>query len=438
MKRFVTEKLIIWKNQKQRKPLILRGARQVGKSWIIAKFGEEHFDGRIFTVNFEKHPEWHRIFDLNLDVRRIISELEIVLNTSIVSGKDLLFFDEIQSCPKAISSLRYFYEDLPEQHLIAAGSLLEFAFRDISIPVGRVQFLNMYPMNFPEFLLAKGQNKLAEIVVSSPVTLSETIHKTLLEEVRNYFIVGGMPECVKSFSETGRLRDSFEIQYDLTNTFREDFSKYAPYADKRCLNSVLTSVAKHVGRQIKYTHLSDQFSIPTIKKAFDLLQKAQIINKVLSASPAGVPLEATASDKKFKAILLDIGIMQQLCGMSVNSEFISSDILGIYQGAMAEQFVGQELISARNESIYYWAREAKSSTAEVDFLISRQSKIYPIEIKSGASGRLKSLHILLNTYLNCPNGYVLSDAPYGEIKEQKLIFLPVYYAYQLGLESNSI
>jgi predicted AAA+ superfamily ATPase len=437
MKRFITDNLISWKTRKDRKPLIIRGARQVGKSYIINDLGKEHFNGRIHTVNFEKHQEWHGIFDLNLDVKRILSELEIILNSRIETGKDLLFFDEIQSCPRAILSLRYFYEDLPEQHIIAAGSLLEFAFQDISIPVGRVQFLNMYPMNFPEYLFARGKEKLAEIIMSVPEALPETIHNTLLGEIRNYFIIGGMPESVKRFIETDRLRDSLEIQKDLTNTFREDFSKYAPLADKRCLNSVLSSVAKHVGSQIKYTHLSDQFSVPTIKKAFDLLHKARIITKVLSASPAGLPLEASASDKKFKAILLDIGIMQQLCGMTVDSEFFSSDILDIYRGSMAEQFIGQELISAGNDPIYYWAREAKSSTAEVDYLFSKKNKIYPVEIKSGASGRLRSMHLLLNTYPNCPIGFVFSDAPYGEIKEQRLSFLPVYYSYQVGLELKS-
>jgi hypothetical protein len=192
-------------------------------------------------------------------------------------------------------------------------------------------------------------------------------------------------------------------------------------------------VAKNVGRQIKYTHLTEQFSVPTIRKAFELLQKARIISKVPSASPAGLPLEATASEKKFKAILLDIGIMQRLSGVTVDTDFFTADILGIYKGAMAEQFVGQELISAGNDPVYYWARDAKSSTAEVDYMFSKKNKVCPVEIKSGASGRLRSLHLLLDTFKNCPAGYVFSEAPFGEIKDQKLIFLPVYYAYRSGL-----
>jgi predicted AAA+ superfamily ATPase len=195
---------------------------------------------------------------------------------------------------------------------------------------------------------------------------------------------------------------------------------------------VLYAAAKLVSKQIKYTRLTDQYSVPTIKKAFHLLQQAQIIHKISAVSPAGLPLEASASEKKFKAILLDIGLMQQICGLPIDSDYFTSDILAVYQGAMAEQFVGQQLIAARNENIFYWSREAKSSTAEVDFIFSKDGNIYPVEVKSGLSGKLRSLHLLLNEYPNLKSGYVFSDAPYGEITDQKLIFLPVYYAYHAG------
>jgi hypothetical protein len=434
MKRFITDKLIAWKNEKKRKPLIIRGARQVGKSFTVSDFGKTHFDNRIVTINFEKHPDWHGIFDLNLDVKRIISELEIVTNSSIEPGRSLLFLDEIQSCPKALSSLRYFYEELPGLHVIAAGSLLDFELRNIQMPVGRIRFLDMYPMNFAEFLIACGKEKLAEIVIAAPKLLSDTIHRTLLAEVRNYFLAGGMPESIAAFSESGRFGSSLDIQLDLVNTFREDFSKYAPMADKRCLNSVLSSLAKNVGQQIKYTHLSESFSVPTIRKAFELLRNARIVSKISSASPAGLPLGSSASEKKFKAVMLDIGIMQQLCGLTTNNDFFTSDLLDIYKGSLAEQFVGQELISAGNDPLYYWSRDAKSSTAEVDYLFARNETICPVEVKSGSAGKLRSLHLLLNTYRNCPSGYIFSEAPYGEIKDQKLIFLPLYYAYRTGLE----
>ncbi|MEI6049612.1 MAG: AAA family ATPase [Bacteroidota bacterium] len=433
MKRFITEKLVEWKNQANRKPLILRGARQVGKTWIVNDFGKNYFNGRVHVVNFEKRPDWHAIFELNFDVKRIVSELEVVLNTKIVAGEDLLFFDEVQSCPRAIMTLRYFYEDLPDQHIISAGSLLEFAFRDIPIPVGRIRFLNMFPLSFPEFLLATGKPGFAEIVMTRPEKLSDTIHQSLLNELRQYFFIGGMPECVEIFFSTGRLLDAFEIQINLADTFRQDFSKYAPYADKHSLNIVFSSVAKSIGRQIKYSHLSPDFSIPTIKKAFELLRQAQVIRKIPAASPAGVPLEASASEKKFKSLMLDIGIMQQLCGLPVDAEIHQSDLLAIHKGALAEQFVGQELVaSSGNDALYYWSREEKSSTAEVDYLISSKGRIYPVEIKSGSAGRLRSLHLLLKTFPECPYGIVLSTAPYAKLPDQKLVFLPIYYAYQSG------
>jgi predicted AAA+ superfamily ATPase len=293
----------------------------------------------------------------------------------------------------------------------------------------------MYPLSFHEFLLATGKPGLAEIIKAPPEKLSDTIHQSLLNELRNYFFVGGMPECVENFSSTGRMRNAFEIQHNLADTFRQDFSKYAPFADKRCLNIVFSSVAKSIGRQIKYSHLSPDFSITTIKKAFELLRQAQVIRKIPAASPAGVPLEASASEKKFKALMLDIGIMQQLCGLPVDAEMHQADLLTIHKGAMAEQFVGQEFVAvSENDALNYWSREEKSSTAEVDYLLSGKGRIYPVEIKSGSAGRLRSLHLLLNTYPECPYGIVLSTAPYAKLHDQKLVFLPIYYANQAGID----
>ena len=432
MKRFITDKLVEWKYRVNRKPLILRGARQIGKTWIIKDFGENYFNGKIHIINFEKRPDWHSVFELNFDVHRIIAELELLLNTSIIQGEDLLFFDEIQSCHSAIKALRYFYEEMPQQHIISAGSLLEFAFQDISIPVGRVEFLNMYPMSFPEFLLATGKSKLAEIVLTSPQKLSDTIHRTLISEVKRYFFVGGMPECVLRYSETQRFTDVFEIQLNLADTFRQDFSKYAPFADKRCLNIVFASTAKSIGKQIKYTHLSSDFSIPTIKKAYELLSQARVIRKIPATSPAGLPLEASASEKKFKTLMLDIGLMQQLCGLPVDTEYRKDNLLDIYNGAMAEQFAGQEFIAAGKDTLYYWSRDEKSSSAEVDYLLSSNGSIIPVEVKSGVSGRLKSMHLLLEKFTNCPYGLVLSGSSYARLQEQKLVFIPLYYAFQIG------
>ena len=429
MNRLVTDKLIAWKNQVRRKPLIIRGARQVGKTWSVVDFGRRHFEGAVHVVDLEKHPEWHRIFAGDLVARSMLSELEIFLNARIVPGKDLLFIDEIQSCPRALTALRYLYEESPELHVIAAGSLLEFAVRDISFPVGRVQFLEMHPMSFAEFLMATGKDRAADIVLSPPDRQPDSVHAMLLEEVRRYMFVGGMPECVATYAETGRMRDAFEVQAELVNAYREDFAKYAPHSDKRCLNAVLSATARNVGRQIKYTRLAEGFSNPTIKKAFDLLCMARVIRKVRAASPSGLPLGATASERKFKALMVDIGLMQYLCGLPVEVEYARTDLLAIHQGAMAEQFVGQELVAAGQPELHYWAREARNSSAEVDFLAVVRGEIHPVEVKAGPAGRLRSLHLLLETCPNCPSGYVFSTASQAELSEQQLIFLPLYGAF---------
>ena len=434
MIRNITDKLIKWMNQENRKPLIIRGARQVGKSYSIMEFGENHFQGKVHLLDFEKRPDWAQLFNQNLDIARIISELEVLFGSSINPGQDLIFLDEIQACPRAIMALRYFYEEFPNLHVIAAGSLLEFAVKDISFPVGRVQMLNMYPMTFSEFMSACGNKKASDILAAPVLKQPDLIHELLIGELRKYFFIGGMPECVLIYSNTGSLQKVFDLQTNLVNTFRLDFPKYAPYSDKQCMNNVAISVAKSVGQKIKYSRLVEDFSIPTVKKAFDLLCQARFFSRVSSASPAGIPLSATASQRRFKALMVDIGIMQNLSGIAAHTEYTKTDLLSIYRGALAEQFVGQELIAALNNEVYYWTRDAKSSTAEVDFLVEKQNKILPIEVKSGAAGRLKSMHLLLKTYPNCQQGYVLSAANFAELPEQKLTFLPLYYASSLVSE----
>ncbi|TVR44762.1 MAG: DUF4143 domain-containing protein [Bacteroidia bacterium] len=432
MKRLFTQRLKGWKDSKYRKPLIVRGARQVGKSWVIREFGETCYEGKVHIIDFERKPEWFKVFDPDLDPVRIMNELEMLLNEKITPGKDLLFFDEVQAAPRAIMSLRYFYEEMPELHLIAAGSLLEFALKDISFPVGRVQIMSLGPMNFYEFLLARKKKKLAEIIISPPEELPETVHTLLIEHLRHYMYVGGMPECVGVWCETQRMTHVFEVQDSLVETYRQDFSKYAPYSDKRSLNHAMTMVAKNVGRQIKYTRLSDEFSGPTNKKAYELLLMARIFHKVRSASPASLPLAATASESRFKSLLVDLGLMRSLNDIPANIEYVKNDLLAMYNGALAEQFAGQEFYSAGNDQLFYWTRESKSSSAEVDYLLAKNNKIFPVEVKGGASGKLKSLHLLMKQCPDIEQAYVLSTAPYAEIPEKKLCMLPVYYAYQLA------
>jgi predicted AAA+ superfamily ATPase len=302
---------------------------------------------------------------------------------------------------------------------------------DISFPVGRIQFLDMTPLAFPEYLLAIGREEAADIVLSEPKAVSDSIHRLLLDELRKYCFMGGMPESIKVYVESKSLRESFSVHRELCESFRHDFSKYAPRTGSNILDSVLTGAARHVGQQIIYTHLTDTSSQPTIKKAFDTLCKARVITKVSSANPGGLPLEATTSLKRQKAIIVDIGLWQHLIGMDVSMEYPKSDLLSIYQGAMAEQLVGQEILAAQNSSLFYWARSAKSSTAEVDYLVIIEGKVVPVEVKSGPAGRLRSLHLLLKTFQNCPYGLVFSSAPFSVLKEHRLKFVPLYYAYSM-------
>ncbi len=428
MKRQIIELLKDWKISKNRKPLIIRGARQVGKSYTIKQFGEQHFEGKIHIINLEKRPDWHAVFEENLEINRIISELEILLNTTISIATDLLFFDEIQECPSAILALRYFYEDMPDLHVIAAGSLLEFVLDEISFPVGRVQMMNMHPMSFSEFLLAMGKEKLAKIIKEEPKKLSASIDNVIKQELKNYFFVGGLPECVKTFRMSSKFSDVQQIQTDLINTYRQDFSKYKPQADSRCINDVLSAVSGSVGQQLKYVKLSNKFTGPTIKKALGLLSTARLIHQIHASSPAGLPLSSKKSPKVFKAILLDIGLLVRLSGLSLSAQYHDKNLLNIFNGALAEQFVGQEFLANGHENLFYWSRQAKSSSAEVDYIIQNGSEVQPIEVKNSSAGRLKSLHILLTTYPKVNEAKILYDGPFGLIKEQKLCFLPLYYA----------
>lgn len=429
MKRLIEQKVIDWKNSVRRKPLIIRGARQVGKTWLVENFLANHFD-HFAKIDFEERQDLHEHFSGNLDPKKIVEALELSVGR-IVPGKTLLFFDEIQSCPRAIMALRYFYEKMPELHVIAAGSLLEFAFGDISIPVGRVQYLYMYPMTFYEYLLATDKEPMAKLTLCHPGSLSETVQLKILEELKTFIFIGGMPECVKVYHESGSLVETFAVQREIIESYRDDFSKYRPQIDSTCIDAVFVKAAHSVGEQIKYTKMNDAHTGPTNRKAIGLLSKARIIHKIYNCSPSGLPLAVSVNASRFKVSFIDIGLMQSLCEVPISESILESDLLAIYHGKLAEQFVGQEMRTKLDSELYYWSRSAKSSNAEVDFLTTFKEKILPIEVKSGKGGSLKSLHLMLKEYPNCPEGLVLYSGPYKELKEQKLKFLPLYCAGNL-------
>src|SRR6185437_11132878 len=270
MRRFVQDQLRRWKTADRRKPLIIRGGRQVGKTWSVEEFGRADFKATV-KVDLEKRVDLHSLFRGDLDSKTLLPQLEVAVGRRIVPGETLLFLDEIQACPRALTALRYLYEGIPELHVVAAGSLLEFALGEISFPVGRVQFLNMYPLTFGEFVLAGDNIPLYEALQGPPAALDEITNSLLLEQLKTYFFVGGMPEAVSAFLSERSMLAAFEVQSEILDAYRQDFSKYAPRADKDCLNQVLASCAAAVGQQIKYSRLAQGFSNPTIHKAFDLL-----------------------------------------------------------------------------------------------------------------------------------------------------------------------
>jgi hypothetical protein len=428
MRRFIDDQLQQWQDNTRRKPLILRGARQVGKTWSLKEFGKNCFES-VALVDLERNPSLRKLFDGDLNAVRICADLEVLLRQKITPGKTLLIFDEIQACPRAITALRYFYEEMPELHVVAAGSLLEFALKDASFPVGRIQFLNLYPLCFAEYLEAIGNAPAAEAVLGNPAIISPAVHELLRDELKRYFFIGGMPAAVNAYKENGSLQDAFEVQGEIVESYRMDFAKYTPQVDRYCLDAVFTSLAQSVGQQIKYSRLGEGYSNPALKRAFEALCLAQVARRVTSANPPSLPLGASASVKVFKALMLDLGLMRYLSGMPDDIEYARGDLLAIFRGAMAEQFVGQEMLVSQQGSLYYWDRQAKSSSAEVDYLAVMKGAIHPVEVKSGASGSLKSLHLFLDSFPECGKALVFSDQPYSDLPEQKITFLPLYSAF---------
>jgi len=430
MYRFIDDFLVKWKSDKRRKPLIVRGARQVGKTFSITNFAIKNFKNYI-KIDFEREPNLKKIFESDLNPKRICNELELVKNIKISQGNTLIFFDEIQECEKAIMSLRYFCEEMPNIHLIATGSLLEFVLTKISFPVGRIQFYEMHPLGFPEFLLACNKEQLFNHIIKEPHYLPDSVHDILLKEVKKYFFVGGMPESVKTYSQSGSIMDCPEVHSEIINSLRMDFAKYTPQVDKNCLNSALTEIARNVGKQTKYSTLAQGFSNPTLKKAYQTLLMARIIHQISAINPIGLPVQIT-SGRIFKTSMLDVGLINFLCGIIPNEEFLKSDLLSIYKGALAEQFVAQEFAINQKNNVYYWDRQAKSSTAEIDFVIQKANKWFPVEVKNGSSGSLRSLHLFLKEYPKTTEGYVLSSQQFSELKEQKLKFIPVYFSFSIS------
>lgn len=389
----------------RRAPLLVRGARQTGKSHVLRAYGSEF--KHLAEVNLELSPKLKELFK-SLDANLICRDLEVLLKTEIIDGQTLLFIDEIQESSDAILSLRAFKEQRSGLDVVAAGSLLEFALNDATLrtfPVGRVGFSWLHPFSFREFLTALGETRLVDLVSTTSITkqtpsspISGVIHEKLLHLVREYFVVGGMPEVVDVYRESKSYLDAKIIQSRISLGYVADFVKYGARYDHRKLQTVLNAIPRLVGKQFKFSQIDSNIRARDFKQPLLDLEKAGLVRLIRATSANGIPLASEEREGIFKVQFLDIGLMLNMLGLDLGSLPIE-EALFANEGALAEQFVGQELLANGPPGVvpqlYYWHREAKGSEAEVDFVIAKESLVIPIEVKSGTTGSLKSLRLFM-------------------------------------------
>ncbi|PIQ90424.1 MAG: hypothetical protein COV71_04165 [Candidatus Omnitrophica bacterium CG11_big_fil_rev_8_21_14_0_20_41_12] len=433
MRRDLEKDLFDWKGSKDRLPLLLRGARQVGKSYIVEEFGKKAFKN-IVIVNFEFRPELKQCFT-TFDPIEIINKLQLLTGENIEAEKTLLFLDEIQECPNAIMALRYFKEKSARLAVIGAGSLMEFSLNslDFKMPVGRIQFIHLEPLSFGEFLLASGNEQLRHYLnqVQLNSEFDGAVHKKLMELLRIYLIIGGMPAVVKEYLESRNFLNCQRIQNSLFQTFRIDVGKYAKSSEHKYLQKVLDEAPRLVGDRIKYSNIDADSKSRDIKQALNLLKLTGIIYPVYATSASGLPLEAQVNEMKFKLNFLDVGLMQNACGLQAELS-LTDDFIQINSGAVTEQFIGQELRaysdSYLKRGLFFWARDKKSSSAEVDYVVSVGSLILPVEVKAGKTGTLKSLKLFMEEKKSL-FGVRFSQEQLSW--HDKVLTLPLYMAEQL-------
>ncbi|MBF0450439.1 MAG: ATP-binding protein [Candidatus Magnetomorum sp.] len=394
LERFSEKKLKQWYHKKNRKPLVLRGARQVGKSTLVRQFALKN-NIVLHEINLEQHMDMDKIFQ-TLNIERIIQEIEALVGANIQQPGMLLFLDEIQATPHAIAALRYFYEQKKHIAVISAGSLLEFSLSNqkFSMPVGRLEYTHIGPMTFKEFLNAVDP-VLNENIASYDLNTNFSIqsHKKLLARQREYMFTGGMPEAVMMYQESESLTDVFDIHRSIVETYQDDFSKYAQKNELALMQRVFRYIPRYICTKVKYSNISQEYRANTIKAILDLFEKARICHKVYHSPCAGIPLYADIEERIYKLIFMDIGIVNHICGNDWITIQSLIDTQLVNEGPLAEQFIGQHLILLNHmpPRLCYWLREKKVSNAELDYVISQGNLIVPVEVKSGKSGSLKSL-----------------------------------------------
>jgi predicted AAA+ superfamily ATPase len=433
IRRAIDMELINWKNSVTRKPLLLRGARQVGKSSAIRNLGKSftHF----IEINFDEKKEWTTLFESTQNLDALLEQISIIENTPIIENETLLFLDEIQTSLPAIHLLRYFYERKPNLHVIAAGSLLEFALKDLpSFGVGRIRSLFMYPISFHEFLLAHNEERLLEKTKeASPILpLPELLHQKLISYYKKFLIIGGMPEAVKSYVISKDLLEVQRILDDLILSIQADFTKYKKRIEPIKIAEVFANVVLQQGEKFTYTYPNATLNNQQIKEILQLLEMAGLVHFVTHTAANGIPLGAEINPKKRKIILFDTGIYQRILKLDISQLLTLDNLSVINKGNIAELSVGLELIKNKSPyektNLYYWQRESKNSQAEIDYVIQQKEEILPLEVKAGTKGAMQSMFLFL-AEKNKDKGIRISLENFGEM--EKIDIYPLYGVWNL-------
>lgn len=434
MKRLLTDDLRKWKDKPDRKPLILRGARQVGKTWLLKEFGKEYFSG-VCYVNFEQKDVLGAIFEGTLSPRRIIEQLSVYSGTKILPEDTLIIFDEVQEMPRALTSLKYFAEEAPEYVICCAGSLLGVALHEgTSFPVGKVEFLDLYPLSFREFLMANGEEMLVDYILEGGNRELSAFTERLTDYLKKYFVIGGMPSAILKWLDTRDFFEVDDVQRQLVSAYENDFSKHAPRQMIEKIRYVWDSIPSQLAKENKkfiYGLVRDGARAREYEDSLMWLSDAGEIIRTYNITKPDVPLKAYADLKSFKVFLLDVGLLRCLSGVSPKVILEGSRIFEEFKGALTEQYVCQELqLFRRLHSNYYWT---SSSEAEVDFLISDGMEIFPMECKAGLTMNAKSLKVYRQKYM--PRlSLRTSMLPYSRNDEDGIVNIPLYMLFALETE----
>ena len=424
MYRYAIERLKEWKADSDRKPLIIEGARQVGKTWVMKEFGNIAYEKTVY-INFDSNSRMAELFSSDLDVERIIMGLELYSDTKIEPDNTLIIFDEIQEVPRALSSLKYFYENAPQYHIICAGSLLGIALHQgTSFPVGKVDFMKLYPLSFREFLLAAGKEKYVALIESEDYEMLKVFKQDINDYLKQYYFVGGMPEAVNTFVAKKDFNLVRNVQQRILEAYEQDFSKHAPneYVPKIRMiwNSIPSQLAKE-NKKFIYGLVREGARAREYESAIMWLTDCGLVHKINRVSAGRLPLKAYEDMKAFKMYMLDVGLLACMSGLSAKILLDGNDLFTEFKGALTEQYVLQQLITHRDLKIYYYTNE--SGGCEVDFLVDTGEEVVPVEVKAEINLRAKSLRVYSEKF--SPKIAIrTSMADYKE--ESWLVNLPLY------------